>query len=85
MTRYLVQPRDQLYNQLHMHLKLSQEKQSIGQHKQLVIWLLIKLIKQQKNYHKILQRQLKVKQKYQKKDIYLQKKRQQIIDDLRLT
>ena len=38
-------------------------------------WFLKKmLIKLQKNPHKIPQRQLKVKQKYQKKDVYLEKK-----------
>ena len=58
-----------------MHLKLLQKEQFKRKKKQLVIWLVTALlIKLQKNHPKILYRQLKVKQKYQTKDIYLQKK-----------
>ena len=42
-----------------------------------------KITKPQKCHHNILQGQLKMKQKYEKKDIHLEE-RQQIIDELRL-
>ena len=61
-----------------MHLKLLQKKQFKKQHKQLVISMIIKLLivllEPQKICHRILQRQLKVKQKYLEKDIHLQEK-----------
>ena len=68
-----------------MHLKLLQKEQFKKEQKQLSIGLAVKLmIKLQKNkklHHRIVQRQIEMKQnimdlivKYQKKDIYLQKK-----------
>ena len=66
-----------------MRLKLIQKEQFKEQ--QRVIWLIIKMLiklpKFQKILKKIIQRQLKMKiiKKYQKKDIYLQKKDKKLL------
>ena len=60
-----------------MHLKLSQKVQFKKQQRQLVIWLVIKLLivlqKSQEVHCRIIQEQLKMSmmKKYLKKDIYL--------------
>ena len=72
-----------LNKQPQMHLILPQKKQFKRQQKQLVMSMVIKLLINLQTHHRILQRQLKIKQKYIKKDIYLQKKGK-INDDLRL-
>ena len=69
-----------LNNLEQMHLKLLQKVQFKKQQKQLVIWLVTKLLielrKSQKLYHKIIQIKLQInmKNKYLKKDMYLQEK-----------
>ena len=57
-------------------LKTASKRTIQEQQKQLVIWIVIKLlIKLQKSLLKLLDNQLKVKQTSQKKVIYLQKKK----------
>ena len=66
-----------------MYLKPLQKLQFKKQQKQLLILLVIKLLiklqKLYKTYCRILQRQLKVKEKYQKKDVVLQKKDRKLL------
>ena len=77
---------DHANNLQQMRLKLLQNKKFKKQQKQLVIWLVIKLlIKFTKNHNKVIQIHLQMSmiKKCIKKDLYLQKKRREIIDDLR--
>ena len=68
-----------------MHLKLLKKEQFKKQQKQLVIWLVIKLLIKsrgfQKGRNKLIQKQLQMSmiKKYQKKDIYLQKKDKKLL------
>ena len=66
-----------LNNQPEMHLKLLQKEQFKRQLKLLVDLNGNKIAGKitKKNHHKILQGELKVKQKYQKKDIYISKRK----------
>ena len=74
MTRYSVQPRDQIFVKGFVWISKEQFKK---QQKQLVIWLVIKLLIKlrgfQKIHNKIIRRQLELSmiKKYLKKDIYL--------------
>ena len=64
-----------LTNQPQIHLKLLLKEQFKKQQNELVIFLVIKLlIELRKSHHKILQRQLNVKQKQQKK-VYISRRK----------
>ena len=74
MTRYSVQPRDRIFVKGFVWISKEQFKKP---QKQLVIWLVIKLLIKlrgfQKIHNKIFRRQLQMSmiKKYLKKDIYL--------------
>ena len=74
-----------LNNLQQMHLKLLQKESFKKQQKQLVIWLVTKLLielrKSQEVYHRIIQKKLQTNmiKKYLKKDIYLQKKSRKLL------
>ena len=87
--KYIQKLLDHANNLLEMDLELFEKEQFKKQMKQMAIWLILKSF-----HHRIIWRQLKVKQKiqdciekYQKKDIYTyisSENRQQVVSDLRL-